>query len=237
VWGTSLSIPFFSQPVTDQAQILQQDTVRNLNQDLSQLYASGGAQIAVLTIPSLEGQTIEERAVEIFEKWQIGKKGKDNGVLLLIAKKERKIRIEVGYGLEGLIPDVYAKRVVDDILVPHFRKGEPSTGVFLAVAQLIKLSKGQEAELLPPIQSRQENFIGDLLFVGLGLIFFILIWAYLIFLGGGLPVGSGSGRGIRRQREFGHGRHGGMGGWGSGGGSWGGGGGGRSGGGGASGGW
>jgi uncharacterized protein len=194
-----------------------------LNQELSSIYNSGGPQISVLTIPSLEDQTIEERAIQVFDQWKIGKKGKDNGVLILIAKKERKVRIEVGYGLEGDIPDAYAKRIVEDVMLPQFRTGQFTTGVVLGIQQIAHLSHvelQQNSKLLrgkPRTDIRPEMFI------------FLLLWVLLEFLRARSNRHVRAGRGPYTGGWGGGGGFGGGGGWSGGGGG--------SGGGGASGGW
>lgn len=133
-------IPVLTSPVIDQAQMMSVESVSTLSKDLESIYRSGGPQIVVLTVRSLEDQTVEERAIQVFEQWKIGKKGKDNGVLLLIAREEKKIRIEVGYGLEGDIPDAYAKRITENSILPFFRKGDFNSGILLGVQQIAHLS-------------------------------------------------------------------------------------------------
>jgi uncharacterized protein len=209
--------------VVDQAGMIHSRTAESLNQELSSLYNSGGPQIAVLTLPSLEDQTIEERAIQVFDQWKIGHKGKDDGVLLLIAKKERKIRIGVGRGLEGDIPDVYAKRIIEDGIVPFFRQGQESQGIVFGVQQIAHLAKADLNGVEVPRRKSRRRLPPSL-------IFFILIFLVLRVLF------SANRTGYRRHGYRGSGWGGG--GWGGGGGgSWGGGGGGGSSGGGASGGW
>lgn len=200
-----------------------------LNQELLSIHRSGGPQIAILTVPSLENQTIEERAIQIFDQWKIGKKGKDDGVLLLVAKKERKIRIEVGRGLEGDIPDVYAKRIIEDGMVPFFRQGQSSQGIIFGIQQIAHLVHVDLKEIEVPRRKTRRSLPAPFI----SFILIVLILRLLSrsnrrsYLRGGYP-GSGWGGGWGG---------GGGGSWGGGsGGSWGGGGG-SSGGGGASGGW
>lgn len=208
-------------------------TVALLNQDLVSIYDSAGPQIGVLTVPSLEDQTIEERAIQVFDQWKIGKKENDNGVLILIARKEKKIRIEVGYGLEGDIPDAYAKRIIEDVMLPQFRKGEITSGVVLGVQQIAHLAKVDLKTVKIP--KRKSD--------GIPLVH-LLFWLLLIFIislfnrtQNRQRFGSRGPRGPYYGGWGGGGWGGGGGSWGGGGGGWGGGGGGSSGGGGASGGW
>ena len=209
------------------AGMIHSQTADTLNQELSSIYSSGGPQISVLTIPSLEDQTIEERAIQVFDQWKIGKKGKDNGVLILIAKKERKVRIEVGYGLEGDIPDAYAKRIVEDVMLPQFRNGQFTTGVVLGIQQIAHLSH-IELQKNSKLLRRKSRTV-----LPLGYIFF-LIWVFFVFM---KARSNRHLRGPRGPYSGGWGGGGFGGGWGSGGGGGWSGGGGSSGGGGASGGW
>ncbi|MFM8268869.1 MAG: TPM domain-containing protein [Pseudomonadota bacterium] len=228
-WAYSFSIPPFTQPVIDQADMIDSRTYSVLSRELLSVYQSGGPQIGILTIPGLEEQTIEERAIQVFDEWKIGKKGKDNGVLILIAKKEKKIRIEVGYGLEGDIPDAYAKRIIEDVMLPQFRRGQFTNGIVLGVQQISHLAH-VDLQKIPNLPSKRVS-VATLVFWVL-LIF--LIWIRLVFLKARVH---GFVRGPRGPYDGGWGSGGGWGGgFGGGGGSWGGGGGGF-GGGGASGGW
>jgi len=136
--------------------MIPSQTAETLNLELSSIYNSGGPQIAVLTLPSLEDQTIEERAIQVFDQWKIGHKGKDDGVLLLLAKKERKIRIEVGRGLEGDIPDVYAKRIIEDVMLPFFRKGQFNSGIITGVTQIAQLAH-VNLKNIPPFSSSRKR--------------------------------------------------------------------------------
>ena len=118
---------------------------QNLEAVLTDLERKTGAEIAVVTVGSLEGQVIEEAAVRLYQTWKIGKKGQDNGMLFLISPTERKMRVEVGYGLEGLFPDAKTGRLLDQYVVPAFREGQMSRGIMfggLALAQAIAQDKG-----------------------------------------------------------------------------------------------
>jgi len=104
-------------------------------------------EISVVIINSLEGKTIEEYANEIFNGWGIGKKGKDNGVLILISLNEKKVRIEVGYGLEGYLPDSICGRIIRDIMVPEFRKNDFYKGIKEAIETIDNILKGEKIEI------------------------------------------------------------------------------------------
>jgi uncharacterized protein len=123
--------------VTDSAQILSPATTASLNQELSAFTASTTAEIAVVTISSLPSdETIETYANDLFAKWGIGKKGADNGLLLLISKDDRQARIEVGYGLEPIVTDIESAHIISDVIAPAFQQGDYDAGVTQAVEQL-----------------------------------------------------------------------------------------------------
>jgi len=145
--------------VSDFANILPEKANVELNALFSDLEAKTTAEIAVVTVDSTSPLDIETYAVELFQKWGIGKKGKDNGVLLLVAVKDRKVRIEVGYGLEGAIPDALSERIISTKIIPFFKKGDYVNGILngsLAVAQLtakeynVKLSSLKQIQAVSP---------------------------------------------------------------------------------------
>ena len=131
-------IPALTTPVTDLAGMISSETKNTLDQILYRLREGGGSQIAVLTVPDLGGMSIEEAGIKVGEKWKIGEAGTDRGVILLIAKSERKIRIEVGQGNEGALPDVIAKRIIEDVIAPKFRASGVDDGVVAGVLQIIR---------------------------------------------------------------------------------------------------
>jgi len=242
--------------VIDLANIIGSDIRAQLNTSLQNLEQTTTAQILVLTIVSLDGQSIEEFAFNTKEKWKLGQQGKDNGVLLVVALKERKYRFEVGYGLESVLPDSLAGSIGREHLVPYFRKGEYGKGIYNTMQAIINIvslrsdgyvfdfSKYQRFDRNEEIWSNIKNVA----------LFFILPVALLIYILRRCPVET-----IRTKKKksrqswtfngyggygigdfsggYGGGSFGGGGGGGFGGGSFGGGGGGSGGGGGASGGW
>lgn len=124
-----LPVPALEAPVMDLTGTLSSMQQAALISRLHDFEASTGAQIAVLMVYSTQPETIESYTIRVAEAWKLGHKGKDDGLLLLIAKNDRRVRIEVGYGLEGVIPDAIAKRIVSEIITPHFRRGEYYAGV------------------------------------------------------------------------------------------------------------
>lgn len=133
-------IPSFDALVTDIPGVLSADKKADLEQKLRDLKLSKGIEIAVLIVSSLEGNSSEGYAQDVVRKWKIGEKGKDNGILLLVAIQERSIRIEIGRGLEGSVPDVIAGRIIRDEMIPQFRNGQVPEGIALGVQRLIEIS-------------------------------------------------------------------------------------------------
>lgn len=132
--------PTTSFYVQDFAQILTPQTKANINALGEQLHRQTKAQIVVVTIKSLEGNALEDYSLELFRKWQIGDREKNNGVLLLVAVNDRKSRIEVGYGLEGVLPDGLTGRIQDEFMLPYFKQNQYDKGInnaYNALAQLV----------------------------------------------------------------------------------------------------
>jgi uncharacterized protein len=138
-----------SNYVTDLAGIVDDNTEARLDGLLRELELKTTAQIMVLTIDSLEGASLEDFSIDIaHNKWKIGQKGKDNGVLLLVVYKDRKYRIEVGYGLEGVLPDSLVGSIGRQYLVPNFRKGDYSRGIYQAVmAMIVPISRHYNVQI------------------------------------------------------------------------------------------
>lgn len=133
--------------VSDQTGTLTPADVAALERTLADFEALRGIQIAVLLVPSTAPETVEQYALRVAEAWKLGRKGVDDGALLLVAKNDRALRIEVGYGLEGAVPDAIAKRVVSEVIAPRFTAGDFPGGIEAGVDALIKIVSG---EPLPP---------------------------------------------------------------------------------------
>lgn len=153
-------VPFLAGRVNDLADLLSDSSESSLEARLEELEETTGAQVAVLTLPSLEGEILEDYSLRVAETWKLGRGKFDDGALLLIARDERQMRLEVGYGLEGVIPDAYAKRILDDILRPRFRAGDFDGGITAAVETIAGLVAGDEA--LPPPVTQGPSAIDDL---------------------------------------------------------------------------
>jgi len=139
----ALTVPQYQGYVTDLAGMISPTERQKLEQMLLAFDQSDSTQIAVLTIPSLEGDALEDFSIRTVEAWKIGQKGKANGVLLLVSKAERKIRIEVGRGLEGVLTDLLTGRIVDQIMVPRFRAGQLDQGFDAGVSAIIDATRGE----------------------------------------------------------------------------------------------
>jgi uncharacterized protein len=146
-----VAVPALKSRVTDLTGTLAASETAKLEQKLAAFEARKGSQIAVLIIPTTEPETIEQYSIRVAEAWKLGRKGIDDGALLLIAKQDRTVRIEVGYGLEGVLPDALAKRIVDEVIVPAFRQGNFVGGINGGIEQMMRVIEG---EPLPPPQAR-----------------------------------------------------------------------------------
>jgi uncharacterized protein len=155
----ALEVPPLKGRVNDYAGILSASTKQQLEGILSELEKTDSTQIAVLTIPSLEGEPLEEFSIKVADQWKIGQKGFDNGAILLIALKERKIRIEVGYGLEGSLTDLMAGRIIANVIVPQFKAGNFNQGVIDGVQAMIGVVRGEYKadEKIPLGKGRQKK--------------------------------------------------------------------------------
>lgn len=227
-------VPALQAPVTDLGQVLSKGAVASLDQLIRSVKNQGGPQISVLTVPDLGGETIESYSIQVVDNAKLGTSKDDNGVLLLLALKERKVRIEVGQGLEGALPDAYSKRIVDLAIVPYLKRGDFDAAMEQGVVGILEYTfpqglKDSQVQATHSRRSGGKDLKVILLLLGM--------WLFFQFL-----------RPRRRRGLLGYGlggvlggmSAGGLGGWGGGssggGGSWGGGGGGFSGGG-ASGNW
>ncbi len=141
----ALSVPQRTGRVTDTAGILSAEARQKVTERIEAHAQATGNQIVVLTVPSLEGENIDEYAVRVFEDWKPGRKGKDNGVLLVVALQDRRVRIEVGYGLEGTLPDSACGSIIRSAMKPRFKQGDYSGGISDGVAAIIStLETGEQ---------------------------------------------------------------------------------------------
>ena len=140
-------IPPLSSRVTDAAGILGASARQELETKLAAFEQATGGQLAVLIVKTAEPETIEQYAIRVGDAWKVGKKGKDNGAILLVAMKEKKLRIEVGYGWEGALPDVEAKRIIREVITPFFKKAQFAQGIDAGIDKIqLAVAKENKAE-------------------------------------------------------------------------------------------
>lgn len=139
----ALEVPPLSARVNDYAAILSPSTITQLEGSLKAFETDQSTQIVVLTIPSLEGEVLEQFSIRVAEQWKIGQKGLDNGAILIIVRNERKLRIEVGYGLEGSLTDLTSGRIIRDVIVPRFKQGNFDQGVIDGVSAMMSAVRGE----------------------------------------------------------------------------------------------
>lgn len=155
VWAADpTAVPALNSPVMDTAGMMSNGAKQQLDAHLRQYSAEKGSQIVVLTVPAIRPETPFDYAARVMESWQLGRKGIDDGVLLLLVRDERKTHLAVGRGLEGAIPDVYAKRILEDVLRPYLRQGKTDEGIVAAVGQLEKLIAGEK---LPEAEHAEQS--------------------------------------------------------------------------------
>lgn len=137
-------IPPLAARVTDLTGTLSAQQKGELESRLAAFEAKRGSQIAVLMLPTTKPEEIEQFSIRLAEAWKIGRKGVDDGVIVVVAKDDRRLRIEVGYGLEGVIPDAVARRVIDERMTPRFKEGDFHGGIRDGVDQLMRLAEGEK---------------------------------------------------------------------------------------------
>jgi len=145
--ASALEVPYLTGRVNDQANMLGDGVESRLEERLRLLEEETGAQVAVLTIPSLEGDPLEDFSMRVVETWKLGRSGADDGVLILIARDDRRMRIEVGYGLEGALTDAQSGRIIDRLMAPRFREGDFDGGVEAAAEAVSSAIRGEPVEL------------------------------------------------------------------------------------------
>ena len=171
-------IPALSSRVTDLTATLSADQRSSLEEKLAAFERQKGAQVAVLIVPTVKPETIPEYALRVVESWKLGRKGVDDGVLLLIAKEDRKLRIEVGYGLEGALNDATAKRIISETISPRFKQGDFYGGIESGLETMLKVIGGES--LPEPEQQRDAKNSDD------GLDTLLLVGFVLVFVVGGI---------------------------------------------------
>jgi uncharacterized protein len=138
----ALEVPKLKDRVTDLAGVLTPDQVSSLDSKLQDFERTDSTQIAVLIIPGLEGESLEDYSIRVVEAWKLGQKGRDNGAFLFVALKDRKMRIEVGYGLEGTLTDIRSHQIINDEIAPRFKAGDFYGGIDAGLTGIIQTIRG-----------------------------------------------------------------------------------------------
>lgn len=157
--SAELAVPPLGARVTDQTATLSSEQKATLEQTLQAFEKLKGSQIAVLIVPSTEPETIEQYALRVAEQWKLGRTKVDDGALLVVAKNDQALRIEVGYGLEGALNDATSKRIISEVIVPRFREGDFYGGISAGIDRMIRVIGG---EPLPEPENRPAGGIGDI---------------------------------------------------------------------------
>jgi uncharacterized protein len=191
-----VAVPPLSGRVVDRTATLSADDIDTLTQRLKDLERRKGSQVAVLIVPSTQPESIEQFTIRVAEAWKIGRKKIDDGALLVVAKNDRKLRIEVGYGLEGALTDITARRIIDEVIVPRFRTGDFSGGISAGVDRMIRVIDGEPLPVPKPEASHQvDPTLLNIVFSPFGLLGYAAIAAMMRGLLGRL-LGSGVTAGI-----------------------------------------
>jgi uncharacterized protein len=167
VAGAQVPVPPIGGRVTDQTATLTNEQKSALEQTLRSFEARKGSQVAVLIVPSTAPETIEQYALRVAERWKPGRKNVDDGALLLVAKDDRTLRIEVGYGLEGALTDAACKRIISEIIVPRFRQGDFYGGIAAGVDRVLRVIDGEALPKPEEKRSGGTRGIGEFLPVAL----------------------------------------------------------------------
>ena len=168
----SIEIPRGTGWVNDTANVLPEAERRALEAQLAAFERKNGHEIALLTVPTTSGQPIENFALEVARAWKLGKPGKNDGALLVVAVQDRKLRIEVGRGLEGELTDLYSGRIIREVIVPRLTQGDMPGGIRAGVEAMIAVAGGAGAEVLP--RANKPDILGDVLPVILFILFVVI---------------------------------------------------------------
>jgi uncharacterized protein len=193
----ALDFPPLTGRVVDQANIMTPQSRSDIEAKLKDLEDKSSIQLVVATVKSLEGGDIETYANELFRTWKLGQAQKNNGVLLLVAPNEHKVRIEVGYGLEGTLTDALSSVIISSAIVPRFKAGDFSGGIGRGVDGIISVLSGDTSEWQRKIDIRKDDSSGDfdkLFPILFFLLIFFICWYMIRSAGGGGPSSGGTSR-------------------------------------------
>jgi uncharacterized protein len=162
----ALEVPALKGHVNDYAGMMSQETRLKIENELKAFEQSDSTQIAILTIPSLEGEVLEQYSIKVAEAWKIGQKGKDNGAILIVSLQDRKTRIEVGRGLEGKLTDLMAGRIVNFVINPRFKRNDFDGGFIAATQAIIDATRGEfKADERPATARKKQSSSLPVLFI------------------------------------------------------------------------
>ena len=182
-----VAVPEFKALVTDLTNTLTAVQIEQLNQQLTQFELEKGSQIAILMLPTTAPEEIEQFSIRVVEKWKLGRKNIDDGVLLLVAKDDRAVRIEVSYGLEGVIPDALVNRITDEYMAPLFKQGDYFAGIDVGTQKLIGLIQGEP--LPEPDRSMDQQSWMSLLLIAVLVVGSVLRALFGRVVGAGIAAG------------------------------------------------
>lgn len=195
----ALEFPELTGRVVDQAELLDPATESRLSEQLAAHEAATSEQLVVATLPDLQGATIEQYGYQLGRQWGIGQAEKDNGALLIVAPNERKVRIEVGYGLEGRLTDAQSSAIINQTLTPAFRQGDYARGISEGVAAMIQVLGGDPLDTTSrtSAQSQQRDKPASPLFIVMFIVVMMLVRGGRGGLLAGMLLGGGLGGGSR----------------------------------------
>ena len=194
----ALDFPELTGRVVDQAGVMSAESKSDIEAKSKTLEDKSGIQLVVATVKSLQGGDIETYANQLFRVWKLGEAKKNNGVLLLVAPNERKVRIEVGYGLEGTLTDALSSVIISSAIIPRFKTKDFSGGIERGVDGIISVLSGDSAEWQPKVNVRTESKAEDfdkLFPIVFTILLIFFVWYLIHHAGGGRPPGPGSRRG------------------------------------------
>ena len=180
-------------PVLDLTGTLRPEEAAALKSRLLEFEAQKGSQIAVLIVPTTQPETIEEYSIRVADAWKVGRDAPEDGVILLVAKNDRAVRIEVGTGLEGALPDVMVNRIISQVIVPHFREGDFAGGINVALTRILALIEGEPLPEAEQRSSRQPGGIGNALPI---LLMFVFVGSGILRAMLGRVLGAGATAGV-----------------------------------------
>jgi uncharacterized protein len=160
--SADVAVPPLTGRVVDKTATLSSSDIASLDQTLKNFEARKGSQVAVLIVPTTQPETIEQYSLRVAEAWKIGRKKIDDGAILVVAKDDRKLRIEVGYGLEGALTDVTAKRIIDEVITPKFRNSDFGGGISDGVNRILRVIDGEPLPAPAPRQQQNTGLLSNI---------------------------------------------------------------------------